>query len=335
MKFSRDSLLGLGLIVVLLIVAVFAAVAQPREERLPALSTRSNDPDGARALALWLRALEYAVDTSVSASFGVPSESEGGLIMMLEPSEPVSRADLRKLESTLEDTGGTLLIAAGGEGECRQAVRLNDEPVPDTCDESLVFVHHAVFSDREVVVGLRKCGQESAACRWRRPFWLELRKGVPATLREQAGVWAGSADIAVQATDDAVLVDLGTWNGERRATALTAAGNLVVTRAQLPPKPLGRADCAMVARSLEDCVASRQCGSFADAARRIPAAQWASLQRLYHETTGLDVEAYRKLCVRSCELGLLPSRGLVRQYACDGAPTGQWPADNPAGGLER
>jgi hypothetical protein len=114
MKLSRDSLLGLALIVVLLIVAVFAAVAQPREERLPALSTRSNDPEGARALVLWLRALEYAVDTSVSASFGVPSESEGGLIMMLEPSEPVSRADLRKLESTLEDTGGTLLIAADG-----------------------------------------------------------------------------------------------------------------------------------------------------------------------------------------------------------------------------
>jgi hypothetical protein len=249
---------------------------------------------------------------------------------MLKSQRALTPADVQ-----IDTVSGTLQVSPGEAGACRRVVRHNDEVIPGLCDEELVFLHQAVFDDRDVVVGFRRCGGTSPPCGWRRPFWLELRKGVPATLREQAGVWAGSADIAVQANDDGVLVDLGTWNGERRATALTAAGNLVVTRAQLPPKPLGRADCAMVARSLEDCVASRQCGSFADAARRIPAAQWTSLQRLYHETTGLDVEAYRKLCVRSCELGLLPSRGLVRQYACDGAPTGQWPADNPAGGLER
>lgn len=246
-----------------------------------------------------------------------------------------SQRALQATDDQLATAVGMLRIAAGEEGTCRQAVRLDDEPVPDTCDESLVFVHHAVFADREVVVGLRKCGQESAACRWRRPFWLELRPGEGPTLREQRGLWAGSEPVAVEASDEAVRVDLGIWNGERRVATLTATGNLVVQRERVPSAPLSRDDCSAVARSLDDCAASRECASFADAARRIPAARWASLERLYHESTGLEVEAYRKLCVRACQLGMTPSPGLVRQYACQGAQPGQWPAGDPASGLER
>jgi len=246
-----------------------------------------------------------------------------------------SQRGLKETDARVDTVAGTLQIAPGGEGACRQVVRHNETVVPGLCDDVLAFIHHAVFTDRDVVVGFRKCDGQPSQCGRRRPFWLELRAGAPPAVREPAGLFAGSGTIAVRASDDAVLVDLGTWNGERRAITLTSTGNLVATRERLPSSPLSRADCATVARSLEDCVASRQCGSFAGAARQIPASRWASLQRLYHESTGLDVEAFRKLCVRSCELGLLPSRGLVRQYACNGAPAGQWLADSPTGGLER
>jgi hypothetical protein len=55
--------------------------------------------------------------------------------------------------------------------------------------------------------------------------------------------------------------------------------------------------------------------------------------RLYHETTGLDDAAFRALCVRSCELGLTPSRGFVRSNVCNGARLGQWPPAGQAAGL--
>ena len=104
---------------------------------------------------------------------------------------------------------------------------------------------------------------------------------------------------------------------------------------QAPVRPLSRADCALVARSLEDCAVSWDCRSFALSAERIPAARWARLKRTYHETTGLDVAVFRILCVRSCELGFTPSYELIRRNACDGAKADQWPPLDTAGGLDR
>jgi hypothetical protein len=57
--------------------------------------------------------------------------------------------------------------------------------------------------------------------------------------------------------------------------------------------------------------------------------------RLYHETTGFDGIAFRGLCVRSCELGLTPSRGFIRSNVCNGARPEQWPPAGQAAGLMR
>jgi len=148
-------------------------------------------------------------------------------------------------------------------------------------------------------------------------------------------LWVGSSQPVVSASSAGVQVELGTWNGERRLAMLSAAGNLVVERSRAPIRPLSRSDCAIVARSLEDCAVNRDCSSFALSAQRIPASRWASLERAYHETTGLDVEVFRILCVRSCELGFTPSYELIRRNACDGAKPDQWPLDDSAGGLQR
>jgi hypothetical protein len=233
--------------------------------------------------------------------------------------------------SVVETLGGTLSIATGNDGQCRQEVRLRDVPVAGLCDAVIVLEHRAVFSDRDVVVGFTRCADVAAPCGRRRVFWLELYAGKPPVLRRSPeGVWAGGGSTAIVASNDGVQVDLGLWNGSRRRATLDAAGEVVVERVPEPAKPLGRADCAVVVRSLESCAASRDCSSFASSAQRIPASTWQRLSRMYHETTGLDAANFRKLCQRSCELHLTPSGGLVRRYACNGASPDQWPADDSA-----
>ncbi len=246
-----------------------------------------------------------------------------------------SQRALAPTDRQVDTLAGSLQIVTGEEGACLYLARGDGEPVPSLCDDALDFLHQATFTDRDVVVGYRQCKGDSAPCGFQRPFWLELRPGEPPMLREPSGLWMGAGTFTVGASDDGVEVDLGAWNGEHRAATLTAAGNLLVERERLPPELLSRTDCTMVARTLEDCAASRRCDSFSDAARLIPAATWSTLQRLYHESTGFNADAYRRLCVRSCELRLMPSRTLVSQYTCQGAAADQWPAGDPAGGFER
>ena len=56
------------------------------------------------------------------------------------------------------------------------------------------------------------------------------------------------------------------------------------------------------------------------------------LNRLFHETTGLDAIAFSEFCKTSCELALTPSYSLIRREVCSGAPERQWRAG--MGGIE-
>ncbi len=248
--------------------------------------------------------------------------------------EFVAQRALGPSVTVIETLGGTLSIASDNEGRCRKEVRLRDVPVAGLCDDVIVLEHRAVFSDRDVVVGFTRCENAAAPCSHRRPFWLELRAGAAPLLRRPPdGIWAGGGKTAVSASSDGVQVDLGLWNGANRRATLNAAGGVVLERLPEPSRRLDRADCAVVVRSLEFCAASRDCSTFASSAERIPASNWQRLSRMYHETTGLDAESFRKLCQRSCELHLTPSAGLIRRYACNGASPDQWPADDAGAGL--
>jgi serine/threonine protein kinase len=249
--------------------------------------------------------------------------------------ELISKQDLKATDTTIETVVGALSILPAEDGQCQRIGLPDGNTVPDLCEDRIAFAHRAVFADREVIVGFTRCDDAEAPCGLRRPFWLELRTGSPPTLRHMPTLWVGSSQPVVSASSAGVEVDLGTWNGERRLATLSAAGNLVVERSRAPIRALSRSDCAIVARSLEDCAVNRDCGSFALSAQRIPASRWAGLKRAYHETTGLDVAVFRNLCVRSCELGFTPSYELIRRNACDGAKPDQWPLDDPAGGLQR
>lgn len=230
---------------------------------------------------------------------------------------------------------GSLSLVDRADGRCRLIALPGDRVVPDLCEPHIVLAHRAVYRDRDVIVGFTRCDEPEAPCSRQRPFWLELRADAPPEVRRIDGLWAGSNPPLVIASADGVQVDLGLWDGEQRRVTLTGTGNLRVAREPESIRALDRADCAVVLRSLEACAASPDCSTFALSAERIRPADWSRLVRAYHESTGLDVEAYRTLCVRSCELGLTPSAGLVRDAACRGAKPGQWSAGDPAGGLGR
>src|SRR5689334_2899079 len=112
MKFTRDVWLALGLIFTLVVIMTFVALGQQQgEQQLPALTSTSNAPDGALALKLWLRQMDYPVLDELLSSFVLPEGAKIALI--LEPSF-VQEEELDVLDDWVK-SGGTL-IAAGNVG---------------------------------------------------------------------------------------------------------------------------------------------------------------------------------------------------------------------------
>jgi hypothetical protein len=256
-----------------------------------------------------------------------------GLAAATVPARLLSQQDLRDASPPLVTQSGSLAIASHGDGGKANRLLLDGIVIPGLRDDVLSLAHRAVFTDREVVVGFSRCNGPDYPCALQQPYWLELRRDAPPVLRRLPGLWVSSGAGAVTATDRGAQIDLGLWNGERRTALLTAAGNILVSRATESGRALSRADCSEVIQAAESCSRSRDCSSFAASARPISAPRWARLQRLHHETTGLDAAAFRALCVRSCELGLTPSRSFIRRTVCSGAQPGQWLSVGPDAGL--
>jgi hypothetical protein len=244
-----------------------------------------------------------------------------------------SQQSLASARLPVETTAGRLNIAEGGDGGRSRVITLDGNAIPKLRDDLIVLAHRVVYSDREIIVGFTQCNGDAPPCGLRRPFWLELSKGSPPSVRQVTGLWSVSRNGAVSATSDGVRIALGVWNGERRVATLTMAGDIEVARMREARGRLGQADCGTVAATLEACARSRDCRSFAGSARPIPRSQRTRLTRIYHETTGFDATAFRRLCIRSCQLGLTPSRAFIRANICSGARADQWPADDPAAGL--
>jgi hypothetical protein len=247
----------------------------------------------------------------------------------------VSQQSLERTALPIGTAAGPLTIATTADADRTRVVLLDGNAIAGLRDDTIVLAHRAVFTDREIVVGFTQCSGTAVPCGLRQPFWLELRTGSPPHVRRVSGLWASRGSGAVTVAGGDVRIDLGVWNGEHRRASLTAAGNLVVSRTRVPSLPLSREDCAVVIRAADACATSPDCRSFARSSRRIPPADWARLTRLYHESTGLDGPAFRSLCMRSCELGLTPSHGFIRESVCSGARSDQWLPDDPAGGWER
>ena len=250
-----------------------------------------------------------------------------------ESSRLESQQELGAAPGAIPTRAGTLLVGTAADKGPASVLLLDGAAIPGLRDDVIVLAHRAIFPDREVIVGFTQCDGAAPPCGRRVPFWLELRAGSPAELRRKTGLWAGSGEGTVIATDAGVQVALGLWDGERRNATLTPAGNIVVSREREPIGRLDRADCATVLQAVEACRASRDCGTLESSAKRISPSQRTQLARMYHESTGLDATAFRGLCTRSCELGWTPSPGFVRRYVCNGARPGQWSSSDPTADL--
>jgi hypothetical protein len=269
-------------------------------------------------------------------SAGTPQPSPGGPpqpVAEPRPAAPISaRAPELQSEARL-DSGSSRLSAAAGHLEVIEdparpdlkLLQLGGRTVPGLAGRQIELAHRAEFSDREVVVGFTDCDASGGDCGWRRPFWLVLRPDSEPILR-LTGARVSSGGGAVTALDTGVHVELGIWDGDRRTALLTYLNDVYLTRVPAPGRPLDRQGCRTVIGAMERCAASRDCGTLSGSASRLTEAQRTELRRLYHETTGLDIQAFGALCQRSCELGLTPSRGFVRANACNGSPRGQWAA---------
>jgi hypothetical protein len=107
MKFSRETWLALGLVLLLILVTAGAALQQSQTADIPYLSN-SSLPDGALALKLWLSELDYHVIDTVAVDFFVPQEAD--LVFMLQPLGAVTQTEWQDLDRWVKD-GGTLVLA--------------------------------------------------------------------------------------------------------------------------------------------------------------------------------------------------------------------------------
>ncbi len=109
---SRDTLLALGLFLLLTIFTVITVVQQAQASlEDPPLASFSTQPQGSRALWLYLESQNMKLTDSVGASFGVPAGVN--LALVLEPTVAFTPGEWELLHNWVED-GGTLLIAGNG-----------------------------------------------------------------------------------------------------------------------------------------------------------------------------------------------------------------------------
>lgn len=108
-RLSRDAWMLIGLSLVLILLTVLAVVSQTQDFEQPPLSAESNQPDGARALRLWLEELGYQVDAEPQVGFQVPEKAS--VALLLHPLVVATEQELNQLEEWVR--GGGVLIVAG------------------------------------------------------------------------------------------------------------------------------------------------------------------------------------------------------------------------------
>jgi hypothetical protein len=102
---SRDTKFAIGILITLMLVTVFAALQRETQQQYAPLSSLSSAPDGALALKLWVKELQYDVNEQVLTNFIPPKDAS--ILLMLEPILP-TESELRALDDWVE-AGGTLI----------------------------------------------------------------------------------------------------------------------------------------------------------------------------------------------------------------------------------
>jgi hypothetical protein len=110
MRTRREIFYAAGLIMLLLLITVGGSLLNMREQ-LPAYSSLSNAPDGARALRLWLEEMGYRVNDQTGATFSIPSGTDQ--VIILEPllTSNITKQDWKKISDWVSN-GGQVLLAS-------------------------------------------------------------------------------------------------------------------------------------------------------------------------------------------------------------------------------
>ena len=108
-RLSRDAWLALFLFLLLTVFTAVSVVQQAQASlQDPPLASFSTQPQGSRALWLYLETQKLKLTDSVGTAFGVPSGID--LALVLEPTVAFTPGEWELLHSWVED-GGTLLLA--------------------------------------------------------------------------------------------------------------------------------------------------------------------------------------------------------------------------------
>ena len=121
-RLSRDAWLALALFLLLTIFTAITVVQQAQAALVdPPLASFSSQPQGSRALWLYLESQEMALTDSVGTVFAVPTDVD--LALVLEPTVEFTAGEWELLRSWVAE-GGTLLLAGSGQGTIHLAQQL-------------------------------------------------------------------------------------------------------------------------------------------------------------------------------------------------------------------
>ncbi len=121
-RLSRDAWLALSLFLLLTIFTAINVIQQAQAALVdPPLASFSSQPQGSRALWLYLESQEMTLTDSVGTTFGVPAGVD--LALVLEPTVQFTAGEWELLRSWVAE-GGTLLLAGNGQGSINLAQQL-------------------------------------------------------------------------------------------------------------------------------------------------------------------------------------------------------------------
>lgn len=252
-RLGRDGWIALSLLALLAALTALAALQRPADDRLPPLASFSAQPDGAKALRLWLAELGYRVDAQPLAAFAPPEEAAVALV--LEPLLPITDEEATALTEWVE-AGGTLVVA-GNKAATADLLRrfdfrlvLLDAPInapalPQTplwtsppleaADPRALhylesqrsdFVVHLAVEGRPVVVSFAQGDGRVILASSARPFSNEglrspgnaaLALNAVAVAGREAAVWFDEWHHALRGRADALAVGPGQWLRRTRA----------------------------------------------------------------------------------------------------------------------